>query len=392
VAQVTIGFANWMNRLAVGYLVLDSTGSTFLTAFSFAAQTAPGMVAAPVAGALSDRVDRRRILALASLARAVVMVALGLVVLFDGQVWTLIGLVALGGTFNSFDQPASQALVTDLVDRELAMAGISLQSVVIRAVGVLGALGGGLLLDTVGGPAVFFTGAAVLGLGALVVAGLPDPGRRAEAPEAAVARRSVVSDIVEGMRVMAGLPTVRALLALAVAIEILAFSYMSVMPVVAREVLEVGPIGLGGLTTMAGMGSLLGALGLVALSGYERKGRLLLGASLLYGLGILAFSASSWFLLSLLIVVGIGAMAATFDSLQWTLLQEHVPDRMRGRAVGAWVFAIGFGWVGHLELGAVGGWIGVQPALAINGGLVVIVALAAALWSAWQRRRRTLAP
>ena len=69
-------------------------------------------------------------------------------------------------------------------------------------------------------------------------------------------------------------------------------------------------------------------------------------------------------------------MAAAFDALQWTLLQLNVPDRMRGRAVGGWVFAIGFGWIGHLELGALGGAIGVQWALAINGGLVVLVALA----------------
>jgi MFS family permease len=378
-ARVMFGFATWMNRLAIGYLVLHETGSTFLTALSFAAQTAPGMVVAPVAGAMSDRVDRRHILVLSGLARAGVMVALGLVVAFgSGVVWPLIALVAVGGAFSSFDLPASQALVTDLVDREDAMNGIALQSVVTRAVGVLGALGGGVLLDTVGGPAVFFTGAVVVVVGALIVAGMARVHHR-ESAGPSCARGSVVDDIRDGLRVMGGIPAVRALLLMAMVIEILAFSYMSVMPVVARDILGVGAIGLGALATMAGVGSLCGSLGLVALSDYRHKERLLIGAALFYGVGILAFSSSSWFPLSLVIIVGIGMMASTFDALQWTLLQAEVPHDMRGRAMGGWVFAIGFGWVGHLELGAMGDLIGVQWALAINGSLVIAAAILAAL-------------
>ena len=72
-------------------------------------------------------------------------------------------------------------------------------------------------------------------------------------------------------------------------------------------------------------------------------------------------------------------MASSFDALQWTLLQAEVPDGMRGRVMGAWVFAVGFGWVGHLELGALGDLIGVQWALAINGSLVTAGATIAAL-------------
>jgi MFS family permease len=379
VARAMFGFANWMNRLAVGFLVLDETGSTFLTALSFAAQTAPGMVVAPFAGALSDRIDRRLVLALTALARVGVMTGLGLIVAGGtGSVWPLIALVAVGGAFASFDVPTSQALVTDIVHRRDAMNGIALQSVVSRAVGVVGALVGGILLDRAGGSAVFFTGATVLGIGVLIVMGMEKPGPRDGDSEAADGRGSVIGDVVDGLRVMGGLHTVRALLIMAVAIEILAFSYMSVMPVVAREVLGVGPVGLGALSTMAGVGSVIGSVGLAALGDYRHRGRLLLGASLFYGIGILAFSSSSWFPLSLAIVVAIGVMAATFDTLQWTLLQANVPDGMRGRVMGGWVFAVGFGWVGHLELGAVGGLIGVQWALAINGGLVIAAAIAAA--------------
>ena len=67
--------------------------------------------------------------------------------------------------------------------------------------------------------------------------------------------------------------------------------------------------------------------------------------------------------------------------MQWTLLQLNVPDEMRGRAVGAWVFAIGFGWVGHLGLGAIAETVGVQWALGIAGCSVIATALAAMMFS-----------
>ena len=372
-AQVMFGFANWMNRLAVGFLVLDQTGSTFLTALSFAAQTAPGLVVAPIAGTISDRVDRRYLLAAAAVMKAVVLVLLGLLVIGGvGAIWPVIALVAVGGIFTSFEMPSSQALVTDIVEKRDAVNGIALQSTASRAVGVLGALVGGILIETVGGSTVFFVGAAVYGAGVLIVLSMAALPRRPTERSG----RSIAGDVVDGLKVMSGLPTVRTLLIMAIVVEILAFSYMSVMPVMAKDVLGVGAIGLGALTTMAGVGSLIGSAGLVALSDYRRKGWLMLGVTSIYGLGILAFSGSNLFVLSLFIVAGIGAMAAAFDALQWTLLQLNVPDRMRGRAVGGWVFAIGFGWIGHLELGALGGAIGVQWALAINGGLVVLVALA----------------
>ena len=182
-AQVMFGFANWMNRLAVGFLVLDQTGSTFLTALSFAAQTAPGLVVAPIAGTISDRVDRRYLLAAAAVMKAVVLVLLGLLVIgVFGAIWTVIALVAVGGIFTSFEMPSSQALVTDIVEKRDAMNGIALQSVGTRAVGVLGALVGGILIETVGGPTVFFVGAAVIGAGVLIVLSMAAPPRRPISP------------------------------------------------------------------------------------------------------------------------------------------------------------------------------------------------------------------
>ena len=189
---------------------------------------------------------------------------------------------------------------------------------------------------------------------------------------------SVLRDVADGLRVMFSVPLVRTLLALAVLVEMFGFAYHSVLPAVARNVLEVGEVGLGVLSMMAGFGSLAGVLALTAIGNLRRKGLLLIGITLGYGAFLVSFASSGVFPLSLILISGVGAMAAAFDAMQWILLQQHVPDNMRGRAIGGWVFAIGFGWVGYLTLGAVAESVGVQWALAATGTLVVLTGLAAA--------------
>ncbi len=375
-AQILFGFANWMNRLAVGWIVLDQTGSAFLTALSFAVQTAPGVLVAPFAGAVSDRFDRRIVLGTSAICKATVMIFLAIsVLLVEDAVWLMIPLVAVVGALTSFEMPAAQAMAVDVVGPEQATNAIATQSAGMRAVGVVGGIVGGVLLGWAGGPSVFITAAVVFGAGAVVVSTMSALPRR----ETPAIQRSVIGNTVDGLKAMTGIPTVRTLLILAIFIEIFAFSYMSVLPVVAKESLEVGEVGLGILSAMSGVGGLAGSVWLVAMSQYQSRGKLLLGAGFLYGVGILIFSGSGWFVLSMFVIVGIGFMASLFDALQWSLLQMNVPNAMRGRAVSGWVFAIGFGWIGHLELGAVSESLGVQWALAINGAGVVVVIIIATL-------------
>ena len=125
---------------------------------------------------------------------------------------------------------------------------------------------------------------------------------------------------------------------------------------------------------------------LMALGNFPRKGLLLIGFAALYGVFIATFSASGSYAVALILIMGVGASAAASDAMNWTLLQLNVPDEMRGRAVGAWVFAIGFGWIGHLGLGALGDIFGVQWALAGAGVMLVVTAMVVLLISPGLRR------
>ena len=377
VTGVLIALAAWTERLAAGWLILTETDSVFLTAVSFAVRQAPGLIAAPIAGAISDRVPRNRLLAVAAAFRAVLLALLAVFALSGLEpLWVAFVLIALAGVAHSFETPSTQALVTDSVPRRAAMNAVALQSVGARGVGALGGLLGGVVIASYGIPAAMFAGAVVSAAGALVVGTMRPLARR----DTGAGRRdtSVLRDVADGLRVMFSVPLVRTLLALAVLVEMFGFAYHSVLPAVARDVLDVGEVGLGVLTMVTGFGSLAGVIALTAIGSVRRRGLLLIGITIGYGAFLVSFGASGLFPLSLVLIAGVGAMAAAFDAMQWTLLQQYVPDHMRGRAIGGWVFAIGFGWVGYLTLGAVAETVGVQWALAATGALVVLTGLAAA--------------
>lgn len=358
-----LGFGNWMQRLTIGWLVLNETDSVFLTTAVFATRIAPNLIFGPLGGAISDRFPRKRLLTVSISIKVLVALLLWLVAGLELlPLWTVFLFVAIQGITMTFEIPSTQALVVDVVGRRDSANGIALFSVATRSVAALGAFTGGVLIVAMGPGPVFLLGALAFGLGGLAVQQV-----RALAAERSSTREGILVNALQGLRAIFQIRLVALLLAVAFLVEVLGFSFRSVMPSVARDVLHVGADGLGTLTAMIAAGSLVGSLGITLLSDVERKGLLIIGVIFLFGLGLLGLAGSTVFPISLVVVLVVGMMLAAFDALQWTMLQANVPDEMRGRVLGGWIFAIGFGWLGSLELGAVSEMIGVQWALAIHG-------------------------
>ena len=375
----------WAERLAVGWLVLVETESVLLSAATFAVRSAPGILAAPLGGAVADRYPRTRLLPITALVRAALKVLLALIAWVGfSNPWPIFLLIALGGVVNSFDMPSRQGLITDLVPREVRMNAISLHAVGSLAVGAIGALASGVTAELLGIPAALTAAAVLVLIGGAIVLLIPSVG--ADSQDKQTPLRMVFHDAADGIRLMAGLPVVATLLLMAIAVEIFGFAYQSVMPAMARDELQVTESGLGTLQFAAGMGAVGGAVALSLLGDFRRKGRLLLMVTLVYGLGLVGVALSPSLAVAITLVTLVGAMAAAFDAIQLTLLQATVPDRMRGRVVGGWLFAIGFGWVGHLAMGAVGETVGVRWAIG-GAGLVVMATSLAVLALAPKLRR-----
>jgi MFS family permease len=382
-ASVIFSLGNWGERLATGWVVLNETDDVFLAAATFAVRQAPQLIFAPIGGAVADRFSRGKIVLAVGIYKALILTSLAIIAANGLEpLWLVFVILGFSGVGQSFELPSVQGMVTSSVPRAFRMNAVAVQSTGMRAVGALGALAAGFAISSLGVPITFLASGSTFVVGG-VLALFANRGLRTRS----VAKtESVVRDVIDGLKLMSTLPIVRMILITAVLVEIFGFAYGAVMPAVAKNALNVDSEGLGTLTMMAGVGSVIGSIFLMALGNFRRKGLLLIGIAIAYGTFLATFSAPDSYAAALVLIMGVGASAAAFDAMQWTLLQLNVPDEMRGRAVGAWVFAIGFGWIGHLGMGAVAEAVGVQTALAGAGIFVVLTGILVYLFSPSMRR------
>lgn len=381
-AAILDGFGTGIERLVVGWFVLDATGSVFLAALSFAARTAPNMFFGTVGGAIADRFERPRVLMATVAARALLILVVGSIVFAGMQsAWPLVVLIALTGVARASETPSTQAMIRDIVGATGTPSAISLHSLGIRTAALVGAFAAGILIERVGPGYAFLVAACASGVASFTYSMVRVPRTSAITKSAT----SVWADAIDGLRIVLRIPVVLLLLLLALGIEVFAFSYQSLMPGLADRVLDVDAAGLGVLTSAAGLGGVAGSAILSLIVDDVRRGPLLVVVTAVFAASLVALSASDNFMLSLVLIAVIGAMAAMFDALQWVLLQASVPDAVRGRVIGTWVTAIGFGWLGPMILGGTAEAFGVRWAVA-GGGLVAGALACIALSSAQLRR------
>ena len=360
----------WIEWLAIGWFVLDETGSVLLAALSFAIRAIPNLVLGPIGGAASDRLPRARVLMTTAVVRTVAAALMSVVVFADfASVPILFVLVFVTGSTIAFQNTALQPLQADIVGPDRLGNAISLTSFGQRSIGVVGALSGGVLIGWLGPAPTFLIGAVPLAFAALMFASVRQPARRPHRDS------RFAAEVVEGLRLIVRTPMVRLLLGMMILVEILGFSYNGLLPAVADRVLSVGPERLGVLTAGAAVGSMLGTLLLVFTGDRLRRGLMLIGVFATFGALLVVLGNSTIFWLSVVAVAGIGASAAMVDVLEWILLQDSVPDELRGRALGGWNFAIGWGWIGPITLGAIAEATSVPTALTLSGAVLVASAV-----------------
>jgi predicted MFS family arabinose efflux permease len=277
------------------------------------------------------------------------------------------------GSVDTARGTASQAYTVDLSGPRGATQALAWMNFGTALVASLGALVGGTVLEAIGAGPAFLVAAvgAAVGGAVLLLAGAPTttPVRRRE-----VSPPSLRSSLT----LLARERIVRHIVVVVVAGEVLGFATITLFPAVARDVLHTDAAGLGAMSAARSIGGFLGLL-LLARSGLrERGGWFLLATALLFGASLEALALSGQLAIALLTLLIVGAAMALLDTIGQTLVQQHVPDHERGAAVGIWFFAIGFGPIGHLGLGAIASAAGVTPTLALAGIALAAVAAVAA--------------
>ena len=316
------GFTNGVASVAFGWLALEITGSPVAVGTVFAVRNLPRLLFAVPIGALSDRMDRRRMLQGVNLFGAVM--ALGAAGLGLTGNLTFVGLLVvafLEGAFDAVESTLGRTLVYDLVGRAEAINGMALEQLGNRGVGAAGAVAAGVLLAWYGSAAPFLC-MSIAFVGAVTVLTLIPrdllPTRRQPRSDDVAAQPRGLRHLATGLEGFAVLwrnPAVLLIAAIGAAAEIFAFSSDALLPSFARDILEVGETGLGNMTAARQIGGVAGLLTLAALSTRLRPGKLIFWMCGLFGIALIAFAGSGSYPLSLLLMLGIGVAWAALDVL-----------------------------------------------------------------------------
>lgn len=367
--------ATGMEQVSVGWLIFELTGSPFMVGVGGAARMLPFFVLGLFSGVVADRWERRMLLRAGTLAAAAAALVMALLLMSGfGAVWFVIALVTVLGGLLAFTLTVRSAFTYDIVGHQYALNGLAIGAMANQGGGIAGSLISGALIELLGpGWQFVAVGACYLG-SALVILAIRNPGRAAR-PGGAPA----LDNLLGYIRIVRANRTLLVLMLLTATTEVFGFTHITLLPVLAREVVQVGAAGLGALTAARQAGGLLGLWLLAALGFRSRRGLLTLATAIGFGCGQMAFyfAGGMYSVLGALLFVNACAMAV--DTLYKTLMQDQVADAERGRAMGAWVLSVGVAPVGHLGVGALAGVLGAPGALLINGAVLAAVSVAAGL-------------
>jgi MFS family permease len=371
-----------MQSVGQSWLVLELTGSPLRLGLIGALQFGPILLFSFLSGALSDRVRKRRLLL--GTQAALMLQAFTLAVLVASghvQFWHVAVLAALYGLATTLDMPSRQSYIAHLVPRGDLMNAIALNSAVFNGARVVGPAAAGLLVARYG-PAIAFllNGlsflAVLAALAAVRTEGAPRPGRGL----------GMRAEIAEGVRYAAGTPRVALVMGLLMVVSLFVVNTSVLVPLIARDVLHEGAHGFGLLMASLGVGAVVGALGVAALSVGRPPLGLVVGPGLAAAALVLALSTARHFGVAAAMLAALGFAQIVFMTSCNSTVQIAVPDELRGRVMGlyALVFA-GMTPIGALLMGTVAEHWGVSRACAVGGGVGLLLILT--LVAGWRRRR-----
>ncbi len=366
----------WMQYVAQGWLVLKLTDSPFYLGLVGASGSLPILFLTLIGGVVADRFQKRAIIILTQVFSMVISLILAILISSGTiAVWHIILLAALFGIVNAFDIPARQSFQIEMVGREDLLNAIALNSAAFNAARIIGPASAGLLIGYLGLEICFYINAfsfipVIIGLFKMTFSGYKKD----------VGAGGFKENIFEGLRFIKGESKVFTLIILVAIISLLGIPFLTLMPVFARDILKVGPTGLGMLMSSAGLGAFIGAISLAFRADIKRKGLLVAFSGLLFSITLVVFSLSKllWLSLFMLFLGGWGmiGLMATANSL----LQLSVPDDLRGRVMSAFALVfLGFTPIGNLIIGWMAEGLGTSLAVTL-GGMLCLVTIILLYW------------
>ena len=358
-------------HVVLGILVFQATQSTFWVGITLALYNFPMLIFGLLSGAVAD--DRRTVLRCleAGIAATQTLFA-ALIALGVDDLWLILAFTASVGSLRAMSHPVRTSYAYDIVGGDHIVAGLGALNLATRFGQLTGALVAGAVMQGIGAPA-----AILLMAGGHVGAYAVFARLRSVGHAAPLERAPILQNLREYRDEMRANRILLVLLVITAAVEIFGFSFSTALPELATARFAVGAEGLGYMHAARAVGGILAGLVLAGMGGLRRRGAVFLVVIYAFGASLLLVAVADQFVLALAALVVVAVLATASDVLTQSMMQLSVPNALRGRAMGSWVFAIGSAPLGHLMMGGLAVTFGVGVALGINGTLLIGVGLLA---------------
>ena len=372
--QVFTSMATWMDSIARGWLMYELTHSSFQLGLVRGVQAVPTLLLSPIAGSVADLYSRKNQIIVSQTANGLLYTWMA-VMIFTGAIepWhvyvTSLGLAAV----QTFQQPARVAMVSDTVPQANLSNALALNAVVFNSARSAGPALAGLFI------ALYGTGGSysMQGLFYFMATIWTCMLRNVPIQQSASAghAESFFRTIMEGWKFSWRTYEVRvSLLVVSIAMFLL-IPFTTLLPVFARDILKAGAKGQGLLLTCMGIGALFSSVVVAQAGDRLPRGIVIIGGVGIYGLLVALFAGSTWFPLSMLLMLAIGFCHVTSHALIQIVIQAYSPAEMRGRTMAIFHMTQVILVIGAMFIGAVAEWIGARWALtsvSLTGTLLMI--------------------
>ena len=363
-----------MRMLVTGVWLYDVTGSGLQLGLLGVVQLAVQLPAILFGGALADQWDRKKLIAATQSFSFIFIGLMALLVMFDRlEPWHVYAVTAILGVTSVLGGPARSAITANIVPRSHLMHAVTSNTATFQIGAIAAPLMFAAIIETLGTTWAF----AVSAIFALPASALPllikaELGR----PEREDSEGSMLHRIWEGVVYVKSHPILPGLYIMDIGVTIVSF-YRQILPLIADKMFRSGAAAVGVMTAANSFGGVAGTFAVLFMTRYRAKGMIVLYATLVYAVLLIAFGFSAYLWLGSLILVGLGATDAIGMTTRQTTVQLTTPDHMRGRAVSAHsVSAMSANNLGTFEVGFMSEQIGADRTMILGGMISVIVVIA----------------
>ena len=379
--------SRWMQMTTLSWFVLEQTDSAFSVGLVGFFGMVPFLVLGIFGGYLADVLDRKLLIAVTQFLNLISAVAMCILLTFGTvEYWYAYIAIVIPGVGWALDMPSRRSLIMDIMGPQGLTNGVALDSVGMHTSKMIGPALAGALIAFTGVEGSYILLSVVMSIGCFLFLRVNQPNRPNQLQKSVGTTpgtnkshkkklaNEVFSNLSEGFKYAFSNQTIVAVIVITVFMNLLLFPYMQMVTVVSKNILHVGPLLMGILMSSDGLGALLGSTVIASRSKMLYHGRFFLYGSILSLIALTVFSMSTWYLLSLPLLLILGIGTSGFGTMQSAIVLLVSRPEIRGRALGVVTLAIGAGPIGSLVVGAVSEWIGPADALLFNSilGLILV--------------------